>query len=229
MFDVCYHRQGSARLGISRTRHQCRRRYDDRPNRWGCCASTSARLIAFTASSPRAATRRTSFRRTPRLATSFARKMWTSSKTFATKVRRCFEAGALATGSKLEIRAAKKPYARHASRPWHRGHVSAQRRSAGPQIPRSGPTARPLAASTDMGNVSHAMPAIHPAIGIDSLPAVNHQPEFTAHCITPAADQAIFDGALAMAWTIVDWLPIPPHARACSCRLSDSPAQNEYT
>ena len=48
------------------------------------------------------------------------------------------------------------------------------------------------------------MPAIHPAIGIDSLPATNHQPEFTAHCVTAAADQAIFDGALAMAWTIVD-------------------------
>ena len=39
--------------------------------------------------------------------------------------------------------------------------------------------------STDMGNVSLAVPSIHPMIGINSLPAVNHQPEFTAHCITP--------------------------------------------
>ncbi len=60
------------------------------------------------------------------------------------------------------------------------------------------------AASTDMGNVSLQMPAIHPAIGISSLPAVNHQPEFTAHCVTEPADQAIFDGALAMAWTAID-------------------------
>jgi hypothetical protein len=44
-------------------------------------------------------------------------------------------------------------------------------------------------------------PSIHPAIGIDSMPAMNHQPEFTAHCIKPAADQAILDGTLAMAWT----------------------------
>jgi len=36
------------------------------------------------------------------------------------------------------------------------------------------------------------------------LPAVNHQPEFTAHCVTAAADQAIVDGALAMAWTAID-------------------------
>ena len=36
------------------------------------------------------------------------------------------------------------------------------------------------AGSTDMGNVSQVLPAIHPLIGIESLPAVNHQPEFAA-------------------------------------------------
>jgi hypothetical protein len=37
-------------------------------------------------------------------------------------------------------------------------------------------------------NVSLTLPSIHPAIGIDSLPAVNHQPEFAAYCAT---DQAL--------------------------------------
>jgi hypothetical protein len=55
-----------------------------------------------------------------------------------------------------------------------------------------------------MGNVSRAMPSIHPMIGIKSLPAVNHQPEFTAHCVTADADKAMIEGALAMAWTCVD-------------------------
>ena len=59
------------------------------------------------------------------------------------------------------------------------------------------------AGSTDMGNVSGAMPSIHPMIGINSLPPVNHQPEFNAHCITPDADKALIDGALAMAWTCI--------------------------
>jgi hypothetical protein len=58
--------------------------------------------------------------------------------------------------------------------------------------------------STDMGNVSIAIPSIHPLIGINSLPAVNHQPEFTKHCVTPDADRALCDGALAMAWTCID-------------------------
>jgi len=33
---------------------------------------------------------------------------------------------------------------------------------------------------------------------------VNHQPEFAAHCVTPAADLALVDGAIAMAWTAID-------------------------
>jgi hypothetical protein len=60
-----------------------------------------------------------------------------------------------------------------------------------------------------MGNVSLALPSIHPMISIDSLPAVNHQPEFTAHCVTAAADKAVLDGALAMAWTAIDMATDP--------------------
>jgi hypothetical protein len=46
-------------------------------------------------------------------------------------------------------------------------------------------------------------------VGINSLPAVNHQPEFTAGCITPEADKALVDGALAMAWTVIDLAGTP--------------------
>ena len=59
-------------------------------------------------------------------------------------------------------------------------------------------------ASTDMGNVSLRLPAIHPYLGIDSLPAVNHQPEFAAHSAGPAADRAVLDGAIAMAAAVID-------------------------
>jgi len=55
-----------------------------------------------------------------------------------------------------------------------------------------------------MGDRSLALPSIHPMIGINTLPAVNHQPEFTARCITADADQAIVDGALAVAWSTID-------------------------
>ena len=60
------------------------------------------------------------------------------------------------------------------------------------------------AGSTDMANISLAMPTIHPMLGLDCLPAVNHQPEFTAACVTPTADAAVLGGATAMAWTCID-------------------------
>lgn len=120
------------------------------------------------------------------------------------KVHRCFEAGALATGSKLAITGGDKPYAE-----MHHDDAMADlyRRNSealGRPFPDLGEWETRPTGSTDMGNVSRAMPSIHPMIGIQSLPAVNHQPEFTAHCITPDADKALEDGALAMAWTAID-------------------------
>jgi metal-dependent amidase/aminoacylase/carboxypeptidase family protein len=58
--------------------------------------------------------------------------------------------------------------------------------------------------STDMGNVSHIVPSIHPFLDIKPGGAVNHQPEFADHTIAPDGDRAVRDGALAMAWTVID-------------------------
>ena len=55
-----------------------------------------------------------------------------------------------------------------------------------------------------MANVSLAVPTIHPLVGIDAAGSVNHQPEFAAACVTPSADAALRDGALSMAWTVID-------------------------
>jgi amidohydrolase len=120
------------------------------------------------------------------------------------KVHRCFEAGALATGARVAITGGDKPYAemRHdnAMAIFYRQNSEA----LGRPFPNLGEWETRPTGSTDMGNVSLAVPSIHPMIGINSLPAVNHQPEFTAHCITPDADKAMIDGALAMAWTCID-------------------------
>jgi len=125
------------------------------------------------------------------------------------RVHRCFEAGALATGCKVEFAGGEKPYAEmQHDRPL--ATLYAQNAQAlGRTLRDMGATSGAVdlaraAGSTDMGNVSLKIPAIHPMIGINSLPAVNHQPEFTAHGITPDADRAIFDGALALAWTAID-------------------------
>ena len=125
------------------------------------------------------------------------------------KVYRCFEAGALATGSKLTITGGDKPYAEML----HDGDMAsfyrANSEALGRPFPDLGEWETRPTGSTDMGNVSLAMPSIHPMIGINSLPAVNHQPEFTAHCVTADADKALIDGALAMAWTCIDLATTP--------------------
>jgi amidohydrolase len=117
------------------------------------------------------------------------------------KVARCFEAGALATGTSVQLAEDHEPYAemhqdQDLAAVYRRNAEALGRRFA--ERPDRG------AGSTDMGNVSLALPSIHPTIGIDALPAVNHQPEFAAKCVTPAADQAVTDGAVAMAWTAID-------------------------
>lgn len=120
------------------------------------------------------------------------------------KVDRCFEAGALATGAELEIVDVEKPYAQME----HDSEIAAayQRNAEalGRNFPDFGSARERFAGSTDMGNVSLSLPAIHPMIGIDSLPATNHQPEFTEQCVTEAADKAVIDGSIAMAWTAID-------------------------
>jgi hypothetical protein len=62
----------------------------------------------------------------------------------------------------------------------------------------------PPSLSTDMANVSLAVPTIHPLMAIQSNGAVNHQREFAAACVTPSADAAVRDGAVALAWTAID-------------------------
>jgi amidohydrolase len=120
------------------------------------------------------------------------------------KVYRCFEAGGLATGAKVEITGGDKPYAEMHHDADMAALYRANSEALGRPFPDLGELGRRPTGSTDMGNVSRAMPSIHPMIGINSLPAVNHQPEFTAHCITADADKALIDGALAMAWTCID-------------------------
>jgi amidohydrolase len=120
------------------------------------------------------------------------------------KVLRCFEAGALATGSKLEIVGSRPPYAQVQHDPAMAALYRRNAEALGRAFSDVSGAQQRSGGSTDMGNVSLALPSIHPMIGIHSLPAVNHQPEFTAHCVTEAADQGIVDGALAMAWTAID-------------------------
>ncbi len=116
------------------------------------------------------------------------------------RVKACFEAGALATGAELTITRPFPPYT-HLE---HRGELADCYRRNAQRLGRRFYEGPVPPASTDMGNVSLHVPTIHPFIGIDSLPAVNHQPGFTAAAAGAPADRAVIDGAVALAWTAID-------------------------
>ncbi|MDQ3570337.1 MAG: M20 family metallopeptidase [Actinomycetota bacterium] len=120
------------------------------------------------------------------------------------RVSRCFEAGALATGCEVAIEPQAPKYSEFRDDDDLMAIYQRNAEVAGRRFPDLGELIRRMAASTDMANVSLAMPAIHPMLGLGSLPVVNHQPEFAAFCATPVADQALLEGAVAMAWTTID-------------------------
>jgi len=134
------------------------------------------------------------------------------------RVNRCFEAGALASGAALSITPESKPYSEfrtdERALEFYRANAIARGRVfADPEV-----AGRMNRASTDMGNVSQLVPAIHPYIGVGSLPYSNHQKEFAAACVGPVAEQALRDAAVLMAWTAIDvaaartGAPIPENA-----------------
>jgi len=65
--------------------------------------------------------------------------------------------------------------------------------------------------STDMGNVSHVVPAIHPYVAITDRPggAVSHSREFADATVSPAGEAALLVAAKALAMTCLDLILSP--------------------
>jgi len=120
------------------------------------------------------------------------------------RIASCFEAGALATGTELQTIELAPTYSQLVSDvglldSWRQNAEQLGRRYVADDEGLPLPTF-----STDMANVSLAIPSIHPLVGIDARGAVNHQPEFAEACVGASAEEALVDGAIAMAWTAID-------------------------
>jgi amidohydrolase len=63
-----------------------------------------------------------------------------------------------------------------------------------------------LTGSTDLGNLSYRMPAIHPLIAVSGPTIALHTKEFAEAAGSPAGDAAVRDGALGLALTAADYL-----------------------
>ena len=120
------------------------------------------------------------------------------------RVKNCFEAGALASGCELEIQWALGDYL-EIKDCWpiaerYKANAESLGRSFFPleKMPTTG------AGSTDMGNVSHRVPSIHPMISCAPPHVVIHNPEFAKYAGSETGDAAVLDGAKALAMTAID-------------------------
>ena len=77
--------------------------------------------------------------------------------------------------------------------------------------------------STDMGNVSHIVPAIHPMYGIGDGTQVNHTREFTAVTNTPEAYQNTLTAAKAITMTALDLYTTPELVQQAKEAFSKQP------
>jgi amidohydrolase len=125
------------------------------------------------------------------------------------RVVAALEAGAHACGCTSRHRFPGETYAdllanAEMSSTWVR-HAAELGRSVGD--PRSG-GAR-VVGSTDMGNVSHLVPTIHPMIASAPPDAVIHTEDFARHSRGPLADRAVVDGAKLLALCALDFWTDP--------------------
>ena len=119
------------------------------------------------------------------------------------RVLAALQAGALATGATLTVEWDDTPYDDLVDlSSFNAAYIS--NIAARGRIARSKAERPELMGSTDMGNVSHLVPSIHPMIAVAPEGVAIHTPAFAEHARSEAADRAVVDGAIAMASTIVD-------------------------
>lgn len=110
-------------------------------------------------------------------------------------VRRCFEAGAHATGCTLDIEQSGNVFADLRQDGFLAGAYAEAMERRGRSVPLRGDAI----ASTDMGNVSHRVPSIHPMVGYDVGGAAHHTAEFALAGAGTSADLAVVDAAYGLA------------------------------
>ncbi len=121
------------------------------------------------------------------------------------RVEGCFRAGAEATGASLELVWGDVDYLDlNTSWPLARSY-QANAEALGLQFFPYEKLPPGVQGSTDMGNVSHRVPSIHPMIAVSPPHVTIHNAEFTKYSGSESGDRAVLDGAKALAMTALDF------------------------
>lgn len=122
------------------------------------------------------------------------------------RVQACFEAGAKGSGCEVEVNWANVDYLDLNTNWPLADQFQANAETLGREFV---PYEQALgfgAGSTDMGNVSHRVPSIHPMLAVAPPNVVIHNPEFAKWAASDKGDAAVIDGAKALALTTADYL-----------------------
>jgi amidohydrolase len=120
------------------------------------------------------------------------------------RVHACFEAAALATGCTAEIRWGGVDYLDLKTN-WPMAEAFARNaQTLGREFQEAATLPPGFAGSTDMGNISHRVPSIHPLLSVAPAGVIVHNAEFTRWAASEKGDQAVLDGAKALAMTMID-------------------------
>ena len=124
------------------------------------------------------------------------------------RVLACFQAAALATGCRLEYEWIGHSYSNLTTNDTMAEAYVDNMRDLGKSLPTKQQSLAFGGASTDMGNVSHVVPSIHPLFGIKTREG-NHTPAFTGAAATPEAHVETVLASKALAMTAVDLFADP--------------------
>ena len=135
------------------------------------------------------------------------------------KARACAEAAALATGARLEIKvgATLEHVASNGVMADLFGEKLRNLGWSSTEVQLDGP------ASTDMGALSHAVPAIHPLVQIADFPVAWHAPEFREAAWSDRGQEGMRTAAKAMALTALDLLVKPGLLDAVKAEFAELP------
>lgn len=119
------------------------------------------------------------------------------------RVVACLEAGATAAACEVVLEWYDPLYTDMVESPTLLATYAANAVAMGRPLAEPTPDAR-VVGSTDMGNVSHAVPSIHPMIKVAPEGVPIHTKEFARHAGGPSGDAAVIDGAKILALTVTD-------------------------
>ncbi len=123
------------------------------------------------------------------------------------KVEDCARAGALAAGAEVKLTRGEKYYANMVPSTVLADLFEANLTALGREVQLPEPDER--MGSTDMGNVSHIVPALHAYVAIAPDEVAGHSPEFRAAAASPEGHVGLLDAAKALAMTAVDLFSNP--------------------